>query len=86
MVHPLVRIWLPYVNLTIATSALCFQVGVLYPWHEELDTAFHKMKEEQARQLRDYHELKVKRIEQLEQRVLGVEKWEVSHRYCSPDP
>ncbi|OBZ77533.1 hypothetical protein A0H81_02728 [Grifola frondosa] len=66
MVHPIIRYYLPYFNLTIATSALIFQTTVLYPWHEELDASFHKLKEEQARQLREYHEMKVRRLEVLE--------------------
>ncbi|OCH84971.1 hypothetical protein OBBRIDRAFT_798636 [Obba rivulosa] len=69
MVHPVMRRCLPYVNLAIATSALVFQTTVLYPWHEELDAGFRKLKEEQASQLRDYHELKVKYLEMLAQKV-----------------
>lgn len=32
---------LPLVNLVIATSALGFQITVLYPWHLEIDSS-HK--------------------------------------------
>jgi hypothetical protein len=35
-----VRLWLPYLNLAIGSSALAFQTAVLYPWHYELDAAF----------------------------------------------
>src|SRR5690242_1854254 len=31
---------LPYVNFAIASVALAFQVGVLLPWHHELDKKF----------------------------------------------
>lgn len=65
MVHPVIRHYLPYVNLTIATAALAFQTTVLYPWHEELDEGFRRLKAEQAQQLRDYHEMKVKHLEEL---------------------
>ncbi|KAF8954997.1 hypothetical protein BDZ97DRAFT_1861980 [Flammula alnicola] len=65
--------FLPYLNFTIATAALAFQTTVLYPWHHELDDAFQKMKEEQARMLREFHELKIKRLDELERKVIGVE-------------
>lgn len=36
-------------NFTIATSALCFQVFVLYPWHQQIDDAFAELRKEQLR-------------------------------------
>lgn len=33
-------------NFAVASSALCFQVTVLYPWHKELDENFEKLKKE----------------------------------------
>lgn len=63
------RRWLPYLNFTVAVSALCFQTGVLYPWHEELDREFKKLKDEHKEQLHIYHELKLKRLEDLERKV-----------------
>lgn len=38
-------------NFVVASSALCFQVGVLYPWHKELDENFEKLKQEHIRVL-----------------------------------
>lgn len=38
-------------NFVVASSALCFQVGVLYPWHKELDENFEKLKREHMRVL-----------------------------------
>lgn len=38
-------------NFVVASSALCFQVGVLYPWHKELDENFEKLKQEHVRVL-----------------------------------
>lgn len=34
----------PAVNFLIATSALSFQVGVLYPWHEQLSKEMDEIK------------------------------------------
>jgi len=36
-------------NFAIATSALGFQVFVLYPWHKRLDEDFEQLKEEHIR-------------------------------------
>lgn len=71
---PTLRTWLPYLNFTVATSALGFQVGVLYPWHEELDAEFKKLKAEHTEQLETYHRLKLDRLEELEKRLGGVER------------
>lgn len=35
-------------NFVIASSALCFQAFVLYPWHKELDDSFNRMRREHA--------------------------------------
>ncbi|KAF4456762.1 mitochondrial phosphate carrier protein [Fusarium austroafricanum] len=42
---------LPVTNFVIATSALSFQVGVLYPWHKQLDDGFEELKKEHLRVL-----------------------------------
>lgn len=39
-------------NFLVATSALGFQVFVLYPWHKQLDDEFKALKEEHLRVLR----------------------------------
>jgi len=36
-------------NFAIGTSALCFQVFVLYPWHKRLDDDFQELKKEHLR-------------------------------------
>jgi hypothetical protein len=74
---------LPYLNFAIATSALVFQTTVLYPWHHELDAefkvmraefskvteAFSKVKAEQEEMLHSFHEVKLRRIEDLEKAI-----------------
>lgn len=39
-------------NFAIASSALCFQVFVLYPWHKRLDEDFQELKSEHLKTLR----------------------------------
>ncbi len=38
-------------NFLVASSALGFQVFVLYPWHKELDKGFEELKKEHLRVL-----------------------------------
>jgi solute carrier family 25 (mitochondrial phosphate transporter), member 3 len=38
-------------NFMVASSALAFQVFVLYPWHQQLDESFEKLKKEHVRVL-----------------------------------
>ncbi|KAJ7626096.1 hypothetical protein FB45DRAFT_922927 [Roridomyces roridus] len=58
---------LPYINFLVASSALAFQITVLYPSHQVL-------KQEQAALLRTYHELKIQRFAELERRMDGLER------------
>lgn len=50
-------------NFVIATTALSFQVFVLYPWHKKLDNEFKKIKEEHKHLLFEFHELKLGKID-----------------------
>lgn len=43
-------------NFVIGSSALCFQIFVLYPWHEQLDEEFKELRKEHARLLEDTHQ------------------------------
>ncbi|KAB8254998.1 hypothetical protein BDV32DRAFT_131402 [Aspergillus pseudonomiae] len=38
-------------NFLVASSALAFQVFVLYPWHKQLDDSFEDLKKEHLRVL-----------------------------------
>ncbi|KAH6713287.1 hypothetical protein DL95DRAFT_396105 [Leptodontidium sp. 2 PMI_412] len=46
-------------NFFIATSALAFQVFVLYPWHQQLDDDFANLKKEHLSLIQ---ELKIARM------------------------
>ena len=58
---------LPYCNLLIGTSALCFQIGVLYPWHQQLDDDFEDLKRDHREKLFQYHQYKLKALEKIEE-------------------
>ena len=47
-------------NFVVASSALCFQVGVLYPWHKQLDEDFEALKKEHLRVLESIRSAKDK--------------------------
>jgi hypothetical protein len=40
-------------NFVVASSALAFQVCVLYPWHKQLDDDFEKLRVEHRKVLQD---------------------------------
>jgi len=40
-------------NFLVASSALAFQVCVLYPWHKRLDNDFEKLRMEHTRVLQE---------------------------------
>ncbi|KIX95636.1 uncharacterized protein Z520_08756 [Fonsecaea multimorphosa CBS 102226] len=46
-------------NFVIATSALGFQVFVLYPWHERLDEEFRRLKQEHLHILHQGEEVRL---------------------------
>ncbi|KAJ5569132.1 hypothetical protein N7450_011618 [Penicillium hetheringtonii] len=46
---------LPLVNFAVASSALAFQVFVLYPWHHQLDHEFKALKSEHLRVLQQHN-------------------------------
>ncbi|KAL1297529.1 hypothetical protein AAFC00_006101 [Neodothiora populina] len=73
---PTARMWLPYINFGVATTALGFQMGVLYPWHHELDHEFKNLKIEHKNMLQEYHEINLRKLEGLERRVLSTERFQ----------
>ncbi|CAO3617917.1 unnamed protein product [Cunninghamella blakesleeana] len=56
-------------NFTIATTALGFQVFVLYPWHTQLDDEFKKLKQEHKQLLSDFHQLKLNKLNDIENKL-----------------
>jgi hypothetical protein len=66
-------------NFVIGTSALSFQVFVLYPWHEQLDEEFKELRKEHTRLLGETHKqhgLELRRIrDQLEELKASKGGW-----------
>jgi len=74
MVNPLIQKYLLFVNFIIATVALGFQVTVLYPWHYELQQEFNELQKQQEAKLRQYHELKMQTIRNIEDNLVKLRK------------
>ncbi|CAF0816469.1 unnamed protein product [Adineta ricciae] len=66
MLPPLLQKILPVFNFVIASSALCFQMAVLYPWHNQLDKDFSGLQTNQNTKLHEYHELRMENIKNIE--------------------
>ncbi|CAF1136097.1 unnamed protein product [Adineta ricciae] len=64
------------IRLVITSSSYGFQVSVLYPWHYELQQEFNELQIQQDAKLRQYHELKMQTIKNIEENLtkLRLEK------------
>ncbi len=60
---------LPILSFTIGTSALLFQITVLYPWHVELDRDFQILKKAQEEQLDFYHKKRLEKLDEINGRI-----------------
>ena len=60
---------LPILSFTIGTSALLFQITVLYPWHVELDRDFQILKKAQEEQLDFYHKNRLEKLDEINGRI-----------------
>jgi len=63
---------LPITSFVVGSTALLFQTTVLYPWHNELDTEFKRLKElkeQQDRKLEEYNSKKMDKIHELEAKL-----------------
>jgi hypothetical protein len=61
-------------NFAIATSALAFQVFVLYPWHNKLDEDFTELRNENLRLFREIEERRGKEMKEIRELVAGKVK------------
>ncbi|KAI2632939.1 hypothetical protein GGS21DRAFT_521955 [Xylaria nigripes] len=59
-------------NFLVATSALCFQVGVLYPWHKQLDDDFEALKKEHLKVLQAIKDVNVSTSNAIVEKPRGI--------------
>ena len=65
-------------NFFIASTALAFQVGVLYPWHHELDEEFKELKHEYRELMEEQRAERQERLKELS--LIRKEIHEVAER------
>ncbi|KFY24786.1 hypothetical protein V493_05020 [Pseudogymnoascus sp. VKM F-4281 (FW-2241)] len=63
-----------FTNFAIATSALYFQVFVLYPWHQRLDDDFHDMKNEHLRVLHEGEKARMAELKEIREGLSILKK------------
>lgn len=51
----------------IATSALAFQVFVLYPWHNKLDEDFKELKEENLKLMKEIENKRLLELKEIKE-------------------
>jgi hypothetical protein len=59
--------YLPAVNFAIGTTALVFQMTVLYPWHNQLDKDFKELEQRHVETLEAYHKVKLEHLATIEE-------------------
>jgi hypothetical protein len=64
--------FLPWISLAVGSSALGFQIVVLYPWHIRLEKDFVELEKKQEDKLFEFHLLKVNKLEQMDQKLNKV--------------
>ena len=63
-----------FFNFSIATSALAFQIFVLYPWHKRLDDDFMALKKEAVEVLRTGENERMKELLEIKELMKGLKK------------
>lgn len=61
-------------NFFIATSALGFQVFVLYPWHKRLDDDFQELKAESLNLLRVGEKARLVELLEIKEQIRELQK------------
>ncbi|KAG0228086.1 hypothetical protein BGW42_002436 [Actinomortierella wolfii] len=60
---------LTLVNFVIGSAALSFQVGVLYPWHHQLDDEFKELEKNHERRLQLFHDRKWEKLKEIDTKL-----------------
>jgi len=61
---------IPFLNLIIGSTALCFQIGVLYPWHLVIDESHEKL----HRRFEEHEKVVILRMDELDDIGKGKKK------------
>ncbi|KAF9165888.1 hypothetical protein DFQ26_009182 [Actinomortierella ambigua] len=60
---------LTLVNFVIGSAALSFQVGVLYPWHHQLDGGFKELEKNHESRLQLFHDRKWEKLKEIDMKL-----------------
>ncbi|OAX82688.1 hypothetical protein ACJ72_02966 [Emergomyces africanus] len=61
-------------NFVIGTSALCFQVFVLYPWHNKLDNDFENLRDAHLAMLKQGEKDRTEELKAIHDRLKEIKK------------
>jgi hypothetical protein len=61
-------------NFFIATTALGFQVFVLYPWHKRLDDDFQELRAQAFKVLREGEEARLRELTEIKDQIKALER------------
>ena len=61
-------------NFFIATSALAFQVFVLYPWHQQLDDDFASLKKEHLSLVQELKIARMSDMSEIKEAIKAIKK------------
>jgi len=61
-------------NFVIASSALGFQIFVLYPWHKRLDADFEQLKREHIQILHESEEVRIGELRGINEQLRRLDK------------
>ncbi|KAF9736663.1 hypothetical protein PMIN06_002696 [Paraphaeosphaeria minitans] len=56
-------------NFVIGSSALSFQIFVLYPWHEKLEAQFNRLTEEHESMLKNMRDIHREELSQIRKQL-----------------
>ncbi|KAG0041408.1 hypothetical protein BGZ83_001854, partial [Gryganskiella cystojenkinii] len=60
---------LTLINFVIGSAALSFQVGVLYPWHHQLDGDFKDLEKKHESRLQLFHDRKWEKLMEIDSKM-----------------
>ncbi|KAK3843723.1 MAG: hypothetical protein J3R72DRAFT_439779 [Linnemannia gamsii] len=64
----------PLINFVIGSAALSFQVGVLYPWHHQLDGDFKDLENKHEKRLQLFHDRKWEKLMEIDSKLESLLK------------